>query len=142
MTAKTSTEVNPNQFIPPGLDSAVISPAGLGLLAYGAVIVVAKYIDAKGGIAKLATARWGGTREKTAARKLACKQILSRKHNRVSLYVGTPKNTSSEVVNGIRKTRIPEDATTLYLPEAQRGILVCGGPGSGKSFSMGSNAIW
>ncbi|MHC5819250.1 MAG: type IV secretory system conjugative DNA transfer family protein, partial [Nostoc sp.] len=136
MTAKTSTEVNPNQLLPPGIESVLISPAGLGLLACGAVIVVAKYIDAKGGIAKLATARWGSNAEKTAARKLACKQILSRKHNRVSLYVGTPKNTSSEVVNGIRKTRIPEDATTLYFPEAQRGILVCGGPGSGKSFSM------
>jgi type IV secretory pathway TraG/TraD family ATPase VirD4 len=136
MTVTTNGEVNPNQFIPPGLDSALISPAGLGLVACGAVIVVAKYIDALVGKSKLATARWGGTREKTAARKLACKQINSRKHNQVSLYVGTPKNTKTEIVNGIRKTQIPLDAKTLYFPEAQRGILVCGGPGSGKSFSM------
>ncbi len=136
MTTTTNTQVNANQFIPPGLESALISPAGLGLLACGAVIVVAKYIDAKGGIAKLATARWGGTTEKTAARKLACKQINKRKHNRVSLYVGTPKNIKSEIVNGVRKTCIPEDAATLYLPDAQRGIFVCGGPGCGKSFSM------
>ncbi|MCC5626348.1 type IV secretory system conjugative DNA transfer family protein, partial [Nostoc sp. CHAB 5715] len=132
----TNTQVNANQFIPPGLSSALISPAGLGLLACGAVIVVAKYIDAKRGKAKLATARWGGTAEKTAARKLACKQINKRKHNRVSLYVGTPKNIKSEIVNGIRKTCIPEDPVTLYLPDAQRGIFVCGGPGCGKSFSM------
>lgn len=136
VTGTTSQSVNPNQLLPPGIESVLISPAGLGLLACGAVIVVAKYIDAKGGSAKLATARWGGTREKTAARKLACKQINSRKHNQVSLYVGTPKNTKTEIVNGIRKTQIPEDAKTLYFPEAQRGILVCGGPGSGKSFSM------
>ena len=136
MKVTTNSEVNPNQFIPPGLGSALISPAGLGLLACGAVIVIAKYIDALVGKSKLATARWGGTSEKTAARKLACKQINSRKHNRVSLYVGTPKNTKTEIVNGIRKTQIPEDAKTLYFPEAQRGILVCGGPGSGKSFSM------
>ncbi|MCC5603936.1 type IV secretory system conjugative DNA transfer family protein [Nostoc favosum] len=136
MTTTTNTQVNANQFIPPGLSSALISPAGLGLLACGAVIVVAKYIDAKRGKAKLATARWGGTAEKTAARKLACKQINKRKHNRVSLYVGTPKNIKSEIVNGIRKTCIPEDPVTLYLPDAQRGIFVCGGPGCGKSFSM------
>ncbi|MBC6431883.1 type IV secretory system conjugative DNA transfer family protein [Nostoc sp. HG1] len=136
---ETTSSVNPNQFIPlipPGLESALFSPAGLGVLACGAVIVLAKIIDSKGGKAKLATARWGGTVEKTAARKLACKQIQKRKHNRVSLYVGTPKNTTSEVIDGIRKTSIPEDSATLYFPEAQRGILVCGGPGSGKSFSM------
>ncbi len=136
MTETPKTEVYPNQFIPPGIESALFSPAGLGVVACGAVIVIAKIIDSRGGKAKLATARWGGTVEKTAARKLACKQIQKRKHNRVSLYVGTPRNTRSEIVNGIRKTSIPEDPTTLYFPEAQRGILVCGGPGSGKSFSM------
>ncbi|WDD36795.1 hypothetical protein PQG02_33635 (plasmid) [Nostoc sp. UHCC 0926] len=136
MTGTPKTEVKPNQFIPPGIESALFSPAGLGVLACGAVIVIAKIIDSRGGKAKLATARWGGIREKTSARKLACKQIQLRLHNRVSLYVGTPKNTTSEVINGVRRTCIPEDSTTLYFPEAQRGILVCGGPGSGKSFSM------
>ncbi|MHC5862875.1 type IV secretory system conjugative DNA transfer family protein, partial [Nostoc sp.] len=136
MTKTANTIVSPNQFIPPGLESALFSPAGLGVLACGAVIVIAKIIDSKGGKAKLATARWGGAVEKKAARQLAIKQITSRKHNRVSLYVGTPKNIKSEVINGIRKTSIPEDSKTLYFPEAQRGILVCGGPGSGKSFSM------
>ncbi|MHC5610347.1 MAG: type IV secretory system conjugative DNA transfer family protein [Nostoc sp.] len=136
MTETANTIVSPNQFIPPGLESALFSPAGIGILACGAVIVIAKIIDSKGGKAKLATARWGGAVEKKAARQLAIKQIKSRKHNRVSLYVGTPKNIKSEIINGIRKTSIPEDSKTLYFPEAQRGILVCGGPGSGKSFSM------
>ncbi len=136
MTKTANTIISPNQFIPSGLESALFSPAGLGVLACGAVIVIAKIIDSKGGKAKLATARWGGAVEKKAARQLAIKQITSRKHNRVSLYVGTPKNIKSEVINGIRKTSIPEDSKTLYFPEAQRGILVCGGPGSGKSFSM------
>ncbi|MCF2151949.1 type IV secretion system DNA-binding domain-containing protein [Desmonostoc muscorum LEGE 12446] len=133
---RTTSSVNPNQLIPPGQESALISPAFLGLLACGVVIVIAKYIDAKGGKAKLATARWGGTTEKTAARKLAIKQIRERKHNRVSLFVGTPRHTSLKVVNNKRIICIPEDTSTLYLPEAQRGILVAGGPGSGKSFSL------
>jgi len=133
---KTTSSVSPNQFIPPGLESALISPAGLGILFCGAVILIAKYIDSKGRKGKLATARWGGSAEKKAARKLGCKQIQQRKHNRVSLFIGTPKNTKTEIVKGRRITQIPLDASTLYLPEAQRGILVCGGPGSGKSFSM------
>jgi type IV secretory pathway TraG/TraD family ATPase VirD4 len=136
MTETANTVISPNQFIPPGLESALFSPAGLGVLACGAVIVIAKIIDSKGGKAKLATARWGGAVEKKAARQLAIKQITSRKHNRVSLYVGTPRNIKSQIIDGIRKTSIPEDSKTLYFPEAQRGILVCGGPGSGKSFSM------
>ncbi|MBC1237336.1 type IV secretory system conjugative DNA transfer family protein [Nostoc sp. 2RC] len=135
MTGTTSS-VNPKQFLLPGRESALISPVFLGLLACGAVLVIAKYIDAKGGKAKLATARWGGSAEKTAARKLACKQIMERKHNRVSLFVGTPRHTSLKVINNKKIICIPEDASTLYLPEAQRGILVCGGPGSGKSFSL------
>ncbi|MCG6133990.1 MAG: type IV secretion system DNA-binding domain-containing protein [Nostoc sp. LLA-1] len=132
----TSQEVSIDQFIPPEMQSSFLSPAGLGLLACGVVIVIAKYIDSQGGKAKLATARWGGSAEKKAARKLACKQIQQRKHNRVSLFIGTPKNTKALIVNNKRITQIPEDTSTLYLPDAQRGILVCGGPGCGKSFSM------
>ncbi|MHC5918081.1 MAG: type IV secretory system conjugative DNA transfer family protein, partial [Nostoc sp.] len=63
MTRTTSQSVNPNQLLPPGIESVLISPAGVGLLACGAVIVVAKYIDALVGKSKLATARWGRTRE-------------------------------------------------------------------------------
>ncbi|AUT04630.1 hypothetical protein CLI64_29780 (plasmid) [Nostoc sp. CENA543] len=133
---KTTSQVALSQFVPPGLESALISPAGLGLLACVVVLIMAKYIDGKGRKGKLATARWAGSGEKAAARKLACKQIRERKHNRVALFVGTPKGTKIQFVDNKIITNIPEDVATLYLPEAQRGILVCGGPGSGKSFSM------
>jgi type IV secretory pathway TraG/TraD family ATPase VirD4 len=137
----TTTSGDPNQFIPPGLTDALVSPAGLGLLACGALLVVAKCIDGKGGKAKLATARWGGSVEKKAARKLACKQINQRKHNQVALYIGTPKNISSQVINGVRKTTIPEDPNIIYLPDVQKGVLFFGGPGSGKSF-FGINRLF
>lgn len=76
MTATPKTEVNPNQFIPAGLESALFSPAGLGVIACGAVIVIAKIIDSRGGIAKLATARWGGITEKTDVKGQAIEQSV------------------------------------------------------------------
>lgn len=125
-----------NQIIPPSLQSAIVSPAGLGLLTCALMIAIGKIIDGKAGKSKLAASRWGGRAEKKAARKLACKQMCERKHNRVALYVGTPKNTKVEVLKNKRITYIPEDPKILYLPDVQRGVLVCGGAGSGKTFSM------
>jgi type IV secretory pathway TraG/TraD family ATPase VirD4 len=131
----TSEQADFSQLLPPGLESLILSPAGLGLIACVFVIAVAKFMETLGKKAKLATARWGNNIDHRAARKLACLQIQKRKHNRVSLFIGSPEGLSSEVVKGERITRIPEDPKVLYLPEAQRGILVCGGPGSGKSYS-------
>jgi type IV secretory pathway TraG/TraD family ATPase VirD4 len=131
----TSQQADFSQLVPTGLESIMFSPAGLGLVVCVLVVASAKLLEGKGKKGKLATARWGNNIDKRAARKLACLQIQKRKHNRVSLFVGSPKDMSSEVVNGKRITRIPEDPKVLYLPEAQRGILVCGGPGSGKSYS-------
>ncbi|TVP62425.1 MAG: type IV secretory system conjugative DNA transfer family protein [Nodularia sp. (in: Bacteria)] len=125
-----------NQIVPPGVGEALLSPAGLGVAACVTLMIFAKIMDGKGRSGKLARARWAGALEKKVARKLACKQIQERKHNRVALFVGTPKNTTTKIVKNQRITFIPEDSTRLYLPDAQRGILVCGGAGSGKTFSM------
>ncbi|MEO0409084.1 MAG: type IV secretion system DNA-binding domain-containing protein [Cyanobacteria bacterium P01_A01_bin.135] len=84
------------------------------------VVVLALMGDRKRG--KLATARFGGGKEKGAARKRAMKQIQQRRRNAVSLYIGKPA----------RK----REARSLYLPDLQRGVAVCGGPGSGKTFSV------
>ncbi|WP_320073248.1 type IV secretory system conjugative DNA transfer family protein [Nostoc sp. MG11] len=131
----TSEQADFSQLVPTGLESVMLSPAGLGLVACILAFGFLKFMEGKGIKGKLATARWGNNIDRRAARKLACLQIQKRKHNRVSLFIGSPKGLSSEVVKGERITRIPEDPKVLYLPEAQRGILVCGGPGSGKSYS-------
>lgn len=131
----TSKPADLSQFVPPGLESALLSPAGLGLVACTIALAAASFMSGLGKKGKLATARWRNNIDKKAARKLACVQIEKRLHNRVSLFIGSPKDMSSIVVKGKRITRIPEDPKVLYFPEAQRGILVCGGPGSGKSYS-------
>jgi len=63
---------------------------------------------------KLATARFAGTRERAVAKRKALKQIAARKHNVVAFKI----------------------YNSLYLPDAQRGIAVSGGAGSGKTASL------
>ncbi|BAY95767.1 type IV secretory system conjugative DNA transfer family protein [Tolypothrix sp. LEGE 11397] len=132
--AKTTQQVD--NLVPQNFYNAFFSPMGLALLVSVGALMLAKAMEGRGASNKLARARWAGAREKTAARKLACKQITERKHNRVALYIGTPVGTKSQVVDNKRITNIPEDKRRLYLPDVQRGILVCGGAGSGKTFSM------
>jgi type IV secretory pathway TraG/TraD family ATPase VirD4 len=131
-----ATQQADNIVVPQNFQDAFFSPMGLALLVSVGALMLAKAMEGRGASNKLARARWAGTREKTAARKLALKQIQQRKHNRVALYVGTPKGATFEVAGNRRITNLPEDSSRLYLPDVQRGILVCGGAGSGKTFSM------
>ena len=94
-----------------------------GLVLLGCVVIIVIFSlrgNRKQG--KLATSRFGGGKEKSAARKRAFKQLKERKRNAVSLYIGKPTRE--------------KDPKSLYLPDLQRGVAVCGGPGSGKTFSV------
>ncbi|MBD2438853.1 type IV secretory system conjugative DNA transfer family protein [Nostoc sp. FACHB-110] len=143
MSATTQTQQDiSSQILPSNFVSTFYSPMGLALLVSISALVVAKSLEGRGRSSKLARARWAGARERTAARKLALKLIQQRKHNRVALYVGTPKGATFEEVGNKRITNLPEDSSLLYLPEAQRGILVLGGPGGGKTKSMINPLLW
>jgi type IV secretory pathway TraG/TraD family ATPase VirD4 len=75
---------------------------------------------------KVATARSAKAAEKNAAARLAEQQLKARIYNEITLYAGTPV----EPLLGMGRRR------TLWVPNAQEGIAVCGGPGKGKSFSV------
>lgn len=77
---------------------------------------------------QLSKGRLGKNKEKSVARQQSLKQMRSRLPNAVSLYIGKPSNSLFE-------------QQPLHLPDAQRGIAVCGGPGSGKTFSVIDPAI-
>ncbi len=99
------------------------SPESLMLILSALALVgLSVMSDRRGKKGKLATAKFGGYVEKRAARKVALKQIRERKRSAVALYVGTPRE----------KLLGSSDRQTIYLPHAQRGIAVSGGPGSGK----------
>jgi len=63
---------------------------------------------------RLATARFAGGKERAIARRKAIQQMKARKHNVVAFKI----------------------YNSLYLPDAQRGIAISGGAGSGKTASM------
>jgi type IV secretory pathway TraG/TraD family ATPase VirD4 len=132
------------------LKATAMSP--MGLLIGGCVLflVAANFWGGRNKKGKVATGYWGGSKEKGRARQKAKKQMSKVTRNNVSLYVGMPtlvraclgKRWSSKGL--IRKE--PEwkklvfgllnPSHTLYVPDAQRGISVCGGAGSGKTFSV------
>jgi len=76
---------------------------------------------------QLARGYLAGSGEKRAARKKAMQQLQEGRHNAVTLYVGSAIRNAQGQINSGR---------SLWLPDAQRGIAVCGAPGSGKTFSM------
>ncbi|SRR5579883_595400 len=137
----TQSQQTVDQIIPPSLQSAFYSPAGVLLVASVSGLILARALQGRGRSSKLARAKWAGAAAKAAARKVALRQIQERKHNRVALFIGTPKRSRIEITRNQRILHLPEDPSRLYLPDAQRGILVCGGPGSGKTFSMISPCI-
>ncbi|MEL7086795.1 MAG: TraM recognition domain-containing protein, partial [Cyanobacteria bacterium J06597_1] len=84
---------------------------------------------------KIARGRFAGVKERARARKLAIVQMRRQSHNEVALWIGEPPKAKTITERGTSQYIHPPDRKSFYIPDAQRGVLVCGGPGSGKSFS-------
>ena len=123
------------------------SQSGLILLGCFASIGIFKLISGSNYKGKVATSYWGGSREKSQAARKAKKQIFKPIRNSVGLYVGTPRY----IRNALQKQwysqgllnakpnlsqQLLSSNSTLYVPDAQRGIAVIGAAGSGKTFSV------
>jgi len=93
---------------------------------------------------KTATGYWAGSKEKAKAASKATKQMAKVSRNSVSLYIGCPTKIRQKLhqewqSQGLvsQKTKPPKsEGSTLYVPDAQRGIAVLGAAGSGKTFSV------
>jgi type IV secretory pathway TraG/TraD family ATPase VirD4 len=132
--SKQSATISINQLIPPSLQPLIFSQSSLVILLIVGAMIALHYFD---GNKKrvLARARFGGRRERTAARKLACKQIEARKLSEAALYIGSPKDSQITEADGKKVICLPEDPNTVYVPFASEHILIMGRPGSGKTFS-------
>ncbi len=129
------------------LSNLMKSQSGLVLLGCFASIGIFKLISGNNYKGKVATSYWGGSREKSQAAKKAKKQISKPIRNSVGLYVGTPSYIRNALQKqwysqGLLKTKptfnqqLLSSNSTLYVPDAQRGIAVIGAAGSGKTFSV------
>lgn len=83
---------------------------------------------------KLARSRWATRRERRTACRLALKQMKKRKRDKVALAIHTEPIPKPLELEKERIQIIPKRGNSIYLPDANRGILVLGEPGSGKSY--------
>jgi type IV secretory pathway TraG/TraD family ATPase VirD4 len=111
----------------------------LALLGLGGFVMMSGDNSYKRG--RMASARWAGGREKLAARKVAIKQIDERRRDGLTTWINTPlihplKQPLQRQGKIIKRYRIIPQAQTIFIPDGQRGTMVCGAPGSGKTFSV------
>lgn len=109
-----------------------------GWMMLGGLLVVLLLLRISGsGKGKITTGKLCGTAEKLSATSLSLKQIRERKHNKVTLWSGTPRYWAKGAWRGMMTTLQTTlgASPTVWFPNSERGTLVIGAPGSGKTYS-------
>jgi type IV secretion system protein VirD4 len=120
------------------LTSSEVAPA-LGFLF---VLIIFTNLLGKGK-GKISSGRFVGKAEKLQATAIALKQIGNNQCQPCTLWSGTPNYWFGKKYKRISswiQTALFSPPTT-YFPHAERGMLVIGAPGSGKTFSVIDRAI-
>ena len=106
----------------------LIGRSGLILLLMALGLIGLKIMGGGDKSGKIARGSLSGGKEKAKARRQALKQLQAKEPDSVALYVGSLRRNQAGKITGSKKS--------LFLADAQRGIAVAGGPGSGKTFSI------
>jgi type IV secretion system protein VirD4 len=120
-----------------GLIGQFMNPEGLSML--GILLGLAVFSKILGsGKGKVTSGRLCGTAEKMAATGLAIKQMKEKKRQPVTLWSGKPTYWFNGQWKGLsaRLQTLLGASPTVWFPNAERGTLVIGAPGSGKTFSV------
>jgi type IV secretion system protein VirD4 len=120
-----------------GLIGQFMNLEGLSML--GILLSLAVFSKIVGsGKGKVTSGRLCGTAEKMAATGLAIKQMKDKKRQPVTLWSGKPTYWFNGQWRGLsaRLQTLLGASPTVWLPHAERGTLVIGAPGSGKTFSV------
>lgn len=119
-TTTTAPSSSPFGGLEDGILKIVLSPNGAII---GACLLFIAIVNSrpKGDKTKSATSYFSGEKETANATRQAKQQIRESEHNSVALYIGRPTQFNTP---------------PIYIPDAQRGTAVVGGPGSGKTFSI------
>ncbi|MFB2879346.1 type IV secretory system conjugative DNA transfer family protein [Floridanema aerugineum] len=118
-----------------GLFKSFANPQGLGMIGALVLIILLTQLGGKRK-GKISTGRVVGVAEKLAATNLALKQIRKRQHNQVCFWCGSPRYWWSGKFQGMaaRIQTLLGASPTVWIPHAERSILVLGAPGSGKTY--------
>ena len=122
------------------------TPTGMMLIGSALVLTMMSMMEGSGNSGKknkIATSFWGGATEKKKAKKKAIAQIESPKRNSASFFIGRPKEVADKltqqwIIQQLKEEETKAESTSnpFYIPDIQRGIAVCGGAGSGKTYSV------
>lgn len=127
------------------LEEGVTSPLALTLMfLVSAGVLCWSYFTShrlKGHKHKLARAKWAGKKEKRNAMLRGCQQIEKGKPNPATLFISSIELPKPIKIGQEYFLRIPRSPKILYLTDANRGTLVLGSPGSGKTYSFIDPAI-
>lgn len=120
-----------------GLLGQFMNPEGLGMLGmFLGLIIFSKLVGT--GKGKVTSGRLCGVAEKMTATGLSLKQIKEKKRQPVTLWSGSPSYWLPGKLKGLSSylQTLLSASPTVWFPHAERGILVIGAPGSGKTFSV------
>jgi type IV secretion system protein VirD4 len=129
---KYASEVS---FIPPPLLKATkLDPSLSTIFGLGLLFIILSVIQSRNGKkGKTATARWANSGEIQRCRKLAKRAIRKRKFDNAAYYItepiGAPVSRPERVLGR-------NSGANVMFPEINRGMLVCGGTGSGKTANV------
>lgn len=136
--------ISPNNYLAPFIETfeEYNNPQGWAFMGVFLMLMLVMMIAGKSK-GKITTGRVARMAEKSAAVGTALKQIRERKHNRVTLWCGRPRywlKGSFQAV-GTHLQTLLGNPPTIFLPDAQRSLLVIGTPGSGKTASVIDSAL-
>jgi type IV secretion system protein VirD4 len=137
-TAHSSSNNSAFSEITKYLTSPEVAPA-LGFLL---VLIIFTNLLGKGK-GKISSGRFVGKGEKLQATSLALQQIGKDRCQPCTLWSGTPSYWLGKKYKGVSSwiQTLLNSPPTTYFPHAERGMLVIGAPGSGKTFSVIDRAI-
>jgi type IV secretion system protein VirD4 len=115
------------------LSSIDPSLAFLGILSVAFIILHILVLSKRQ--SKTATAGWANDGHKARCRTIAKKQIANPKFNNAAYYITEPIGAPVKSPDSI------QPSTKIFLPQINRGILVVGGAGSGKTANLIDPAI-
>ncbi|HAZ46414.1 MAG TPA: TRAG family protein [Cyanobacteria bacterium UBA11369] len=120
-----------------GLFGQFMNPEGLAMLGLLlGLVIFSKIVGTSKG--KVTSGRLCGTAEKMTATGLALNQMKEKKRQPVTLWSGTPTYWLAGKWKGLiaQLQTMLGASPTVWFPHSERGILVIGAPGSGKTFSV------